>query len=89
MLIALMKKKKQQQQQQKAKPIQNKERLLTTLLLCSELLVWGFSFFFSRNISIRFSMPFFVFIIIFISPSSSQHASCGLQSLQPYIRSIH
>ena len=29
------------------------------------------------------------FIIIFISPSSSQHASCGLQSLQPYIRSIH
>ena len=28
--------KKQQQQQQKTKPIQNKERLLATLLLCSE-----------------------------------------------------
>ena len=38
--------KKKQQQQQKTKPIQSKERLLTTLLLCSELLVWGFSFFF-------------------------------------------
>ena len=39
---------KKKQQQQKTKPIQNKERLLTTLLLCSELLVWGFSFFFPK-----------------------------------------
>ena len=38
--------KKKQQQQQQTKPIQNRERLLTTLLLCSELLVWGFSSFF-------------------------------------------